>query len=216
MRKSAFEVSGLRLVIYFSKKSLKILCRIAKGLQIPVKHALLAAFTIFINADSKELNSMSTNFGLAEYIWLDGSVPTRFVRSKTRVVNLGAKPKITEFPEWSFDGSSTQQAAGNDSDCILQPVSYFKDPIRGEGNFLVMCEVNNPDGSPHELTHARNCAKYWTPAPVSRIPGQALSRNIRSSHKVIVRRLVGRHMAIRRHKGRITAALAPKRLLAVR
>ncbi|MCB1720229.1 MAG: glutamine synthetase beta-grasp domain-containing protein [Alphaproteobacteria bacterium] len=93
---------------------------------------------------------MSTNFGLAEYIWLDGSVPTRFVRSKTRVVNLGAKPKITEFPEWSFDGSSTQQAAGNDSDCILQPVSYFKDPIRGEGNFLVMCEVNNPDGSPHE------------------------------------------------------------------
>ena len=91
-----------------------------------------------------------SKFTLAEYIWLDGSVPTRFVRSKTRAVNLGAKPKIEDFPEWSFDGSSTQQATGDDSDCILQPVRYFNDPIRGEGNFLVLCEVNNPDGTPHE------------------------------------------------------------------
>lgn len=91
-----------------------------------------------------------TDFTLAEYIWLDGSVPTRFLRSKTRAVKLGSKPKIEEFPEWSFDGSSTQQADGGDSDCLLKPVSYYKDPIRGERNFLVICEVNNPDGTPHE------------------------------------------------------------------
>ena len=86
----------------------------------------------------------------AEYIWLDGSVPTRQLRSKTRVVCFDSEPAIDDFPEWSFDGSSTNQATGDDSDCLLQPVSYVKDPIRGEGNFLVMCEVLNPDGTPHE------------------------------------------------------------------
>ena len=90
------------------------------------------------------------NFTLAEYIWLDGAVPTRSIRSKARVVDLGANPEIEDFPEWGFDGSSTNQASGNDSDCILQPVYFVKDSIRGQGNYLVACEVNNPDGTPHE------------------------------------------------------------------
>jgi glutamine synthetase len=90
------------------------------------------------------------NFTLAEYIWIDGAKPTRNLRSKARVVNFDGAPAIEDFPEWSFDGSSTEQATGNDSDCILKPVTYVNDPIRGEGNFLVMCEVMNPDGTPHE------------------------------------------------------------------
>ncbi|MDH5722138.1 MAG: glutamine synthetase beta-grasp domain-containing protein [Alphaproteobacteria bacterium] len=90
------------------------------------------------------------NFTLAEYIWLDGAVPTRCIRSKARVVDLGANPEIEDFPEWGFDGSSTNQACGHDSDCILKPVYFVKDPIRGEGNFIVACEVYNPDGTPHE------------------------------------------------------------------
>ncbi len=92
-----------------------------------------------------------SKFTLAEYIWLDGAVPTRELRSKSRVVNVGANPSIEDFPEWSFDGSSTNQASGDDSDCILIPVSFITDPIRGEGNFLVMCEVYDADGeTPHE------------------------------------------------------------------
>ncbi len=91
-----------------------------------------------------------SKFTLAEYIWIDGAIPTRYVRSKARVVNVGSSPSIEDFPEWSFDGSSTMQAEGNDSDCILKPVSFVTDPIRGEGNFLVMTEVYNPDGTPHE------------------------------------------------------------------
>ncbi len=91
---------------------------------------------------------------LAEYIWLDGAEPTQGTRSKAKVVTVGMNPKIEDFPEWSFDGSSTNQADGNDSDCLLKPVSFVKDPIRGEGNFLVMCEVLNPDGTPH-LTNGR-------------------------------------------------------------
>ncbi len=87
---------------------------------------------------------------LAEYIWLDGAVPTRCLRSKAKVCQFKGEPKIEDFEEWSFDGSSTNQAQGGDSDCILKPVNFVKDPIRGEGNYLVMCEVNNPDGTPHE------------------------------------------------------------------
>ena len=91
-----------------------------------------------------------SKFTMAEYLWLDGAVPTRYLRSKARVVNFEGTPDIEDFPEWNFDGSSTNQAAGDDSDCILKPASYITDPIRGEGNYLVMCEVMNPDGTPHE------------------------------------------------------------------
>ena len=50
---------------------------------------------------------------------------------------------------WSFDGSSTQQAEGNDSDCLLKPVAIFPDPDRSNG-YLVMTEVLNADGTPHD------------------------------------------------------------------
>jgi glutamine synthetase len=41
-------------------------------------------------------------------------------------------------PMWSFDGSSTKQADGGDSDCVLKPVAIYPDPQR-ENGFLVMC-----------------------------------------------------------------------------
>lgn len=85
----------------------------------------------------------------AEYIWLDGTTPTRETRSKMRVIKLGADPKIADFPEWGFDGSSTQQATGDDSDCVLKPVSFIPDPVRKGDNYLVMCEVFNADGTTH-------------------------------------------------------------------
>ena len=54
-----------------------------------------------------------------------------------------------DFPGWTFDGSSTNQAEGDASDCLLEPVRFVPDPIRGDGAFLVLCEVNSADGSPH-------------------------------------------------------------------
>lgn len=90
--------------------------------------------------------------GQAEYIWLDGSTPTQRLRSKARIVAVpaaGESVTVSTFPQWSFDGSSTYQASGNDSDLLLEPVNFVTDPIRGEGNYLVMCEVLNPDGTPH-------------------------------------------------------------------
>lgn len=90
-------------------------------------------------------------FNLAEYLWLDGTEPTAEIRSKARVINIapGKTPSLSDFPGWSFDGSSTNQAAGNDSDCMLKPVNFVKDPIRGEGNYLVLCEVLKPNGEAH-------------------------------------------------------------------
>jgi glutamine synthetase len=72
-----------------------------------------------------------------------------------RFVNIdGANATPDQFPEWSFDGSSTNQADGFDSDCALKPVCVVTDPIRGHGNFLVLCEVFNADGTKHS-TNAR-------------------------------------------------------------
>ncbi|MCB0272703.1 MAG: glutamine synthetase beta-grasp domain-containing protein [Bdellovibrionales bacterium] len=89
---------------------------------------------------------------MAEYIWIDGAKPTQRLRSKTKIVQLGNtdEPTIDQFPDWGFDGSSTYQAKGHSSDLVLRPVNYVHDPIRGHGNYLVLCEVMNPDGSPHE------------------------------------------------------------------
>jgi glutamine synthetase len=83
-----------------------------------------------------------------EYIWLDGYKPTQSLRSKTRIEG-DFSGKLEDCPIWSFDGSSTEQATGDDSDCILKPVAIFLDPDRRDG-YLVMTEVLNADGTPHE------------------------------------------------------------------
>ena len=90
-----------------------------------------------------------SNINFAEYVWIDGTQPTQQIRSKARVVNVPDDPTPADFPSWSFDGSSTGQATGEDSDCLLNPVRVYADPFRGEGNFIVLCEVRNPDGSDH-------------------------------------------------------------------
>ena len=96
-----------------------------------------------------------------EYIWLDGYTPDQNLRSKTKIwdFNPTQTPKFNvlrengpcadELPFWSFDGSSTKQAEGNFSDCLLKPVRVISDPQRKQA-FLVMCEVLNADSTPHE------------------------------------------------------------------
>lgn len=85
----------------------------------------------------------------AEYIWMDGHKPTEKLRSKTKILN-GTVKSIDDLPVWGFDGSSTMQATGNNSDCMLKPVKYIPDPIRGGDNVIVLCEVFNADDTVHE------------------------------------------------------------------
>ncbi|MEY4336756.1 MAG: hypothetical protein RLZZ45_1675 [Bacteroidota bacterium] len=85
-----------------------------------------------------------------EYIWLDGYKPTQSLRSKTKVVKAEEfDGTLASLSMWSFDGSSTEQAPGGSSDCLLKPVYVVKDPQRKNG-YLVMCEVLNADGTAHE------------------------------------------------------------------
>ena len=81
-----------------------------------------------------------------EYIWLDGFKPTASLRSKTKIIS-DFDGKLDSCPMWAFDGSSTRQAEGGSSDCLIKPVCIPPDPVRSNG-FLEKCEVLNPDGSP--------------------------------------------------------------------
>ena len=85
----------------------------------------------------------------AEYIWIDGHMPTSKLRSKTKILDKKIN-NVSELPDWGFDGSSTQQAEGFDSDCLLKPVYFVLDPLRGGDDILVMCEVFNADGTVHK------------------------------------------------------------------
>jgi glutamine synthetase len=95
------------------------------------------------------------NLAQVTYIWIDGSSPTQALRSKMKIIPHSKKQlEVSDIPQWNFDGSSTYQAVGHDSDLILQPVCIVNDPILGSGHYLALCEVLNPDGIPH-ITNKR-------------------------------------------------------------
>jgi len=84
---------------------------------------------------------------LVEYIWLGGAPEQYFsgfdIRSKTKTLN---KPAVLEeLPIWNYDGSSTEQAPGSDSEVLIKPVAMFDDPFRGYPHKLVLCEGFHPE-----------------------------------------------------------------------
>ncbi len=83
-----------------------------------------------------------------EYIWLDGNTPVPELRGKTKIVDFASKPTLADIPLWGFDGSSTMQAEGKSSDCILKPVALYPDAARKDG-FIVLSEVMLPSGEAH-------------------------------------------------------------------
>ena len=83
-----------------------------------------------------------------EYIWLDGRQPVPGLRGKTLIKALEHPPTLSDVPNWGFDGSSTMQAEGKSSDCVLKPVALYPDASRVDG-YIVLSEVLHPDGTPH-------------------------------------------------------------------
>ncbi|CRK26474.1 hypothetical protein BN1708_004203 [Verticillium longisporum] len=69
---------------------------------------------------------------IAEYIWIDADGETR---SKARTL-AEKEYAVDDLPTWNFDGSSTGQAPGDNSDVYLKPVAVFADPFRGSPNIL--------------------------------------------------------------------------------
>jgi glutamine synthetase len=88
------------------------------------------------------------------YIWIDGSGEN--LRCKTRTVDFIPKT-AEELPEWNFDGSSTGQAEGSNSDVYLYPVALFNDPFRRGNNKLALCETFKYNRSPTDTNHRHTC-----------------------------------------------------------
>ena len=70
-----------------------------------------------------------------------------------------------ELPIWNFDGSSTGQAEGSNSDVYLYPVALYRDPFRLGENKLVLCETYKYNKKPTETNHRKSCMetmdRYW-------------------------------------------------------
>lgn len=91
---------------------------------------------------------------MATYIWIGGNGMD--IRTKCKTLDC-APTSVKDLSEWNFDGSSTNQAEGHNSDVLIRPCAVFKDPFTGGDNILVLCDTYNKDGTPH-ATNARSAA----------------------------------------------------------
>jgi len=108
---------------------------------------------------------------ILEYLWLDGYAHNEEhpqdvanIRSKVKVIEGNKIGSIEDLPLWSFDGSSTMQASGNKSDCLLKPVFVCNNPLRfssSHSTHIVMCEVLNADGTPHKSNARAKLTEVW-------------------------------------------------------
>ena len=125
---------------------------------IPVIHDPLAVTDMMLHHLT---HGNCPNYRLVEYIWIDADGG---LRSKTRVLKQLEMPSI-----WNFDGSSTGQAAGHDSEIELVPVKYVHDPFMGNDHLLALCEcqkagapaVNNYRHAAHQVFTEHQAVKPW-------------------------------------------------------
>ncbi|KAE8714563.1 Glutamine synthetase leaf isozyme [Hibiscus syriacus] len=103
---------------------------------------------------------------IAEYIWIGGSGID--MRSKSRTISKPVEHP-SELPKWNYDGSSTGQAPGDDSEVILYPQAIFKDPFRGGNNILVgthqscvLCDAYTPAGEPIPTNKRARAAEIFS------------------------------------------------------
>nr|BAN20347.1 glutamine synthetase 2 [Riptortus pedestris] len=90
----------------------------------------------------------------AMYVWIDGTGVG--LRAKTRTINF-VPSIVSELPIWNYDGSSTYQSEGSNSDTYLYPVAMFKDPFRLGNNKLVLCETYKYNRKPTATNRRHSC-----------------------------------------------------------
>merc|ERR1719428_2621047 len=67
---------------------------------------------------------------------------------------------IADLRIWNYDGSSTEQAEGHNSEVLLYPRAIFNDPFRGAPHVLVLAEaINAWDKEPSAGNSRAECAK---------------------------------------------------------
>jgi len=99
---------------------------------------------------------------IAEYIWTDAKGN---LRSKTRMVESSPSLEIKDIPTWNYDGSSTGQAVGHDSEVILKPCKIVTDPFRGAPNVLILCDTWLVNDEPHKNNTRVPALKIFNQAP---------------------------------------------------
>lgn len=98
---------------------------------------------------------------MARYIWIDAEKKTR-----CKTMTLDSVPKSPdELKIWNFDGSSTMQATGDNSDIYIKPVAIFKDPKLKGDNILVLCETLDHNEKPHRDNHRRHAVELFNKKP---------------------------------------------------
>lgn len=95
---------------------------------------------------------------LAEYIWIGGN---NELRSKCRVMSECDKDSIYSYPDWNYDGSSTGQAIGSDSEVIMKARAVFKCPFRSGDNRMILCDTYLPNGQPHITNHRAGAVEIF-------------------------------------------------------
>ncbi|KAJ9546063.1 hypothetical protein OSB04_025770 [Centaurea solstitialis] len=100
---------------------------------------------------------------IAEYVWIGGFGMD--LRSKARTLP-GPVSDPSKLPKWNYDGSSTNQAPGDNSEVILYPQAIYKDPFRRGNNILVMCDAYTPQGDPLPTNKRHNAAKVFSHSDV--------------------------------------------------
>lgn len=96
---------------------------------------------------------------ILEYVWLDGHMN---LRSKYKTMNWNSELTLDDIPIWNYDGSSTFQATTENSEVLLLPVAYYKNPFFTQKSYLVMCETYEKDGLPTSTNHRHLANQIFT------------------------------------------------------
>ncbi|CAB1108249.1 unnamed protein product [Ectocarpus sp. CCAP 1310/34] len=94
---------------------------------------------------------------MAEYIWIGGSGQDLRCKTRTFPAKEGGYA-VADLPKWNYDGSSTGQAPGEDSEVIIYPQAIYPDPFRGGDNIMVLCDTYEPNGTPLPTNTRKECA----------------------------------------------------------
>lgn len=93
---------------------------------------------------------------IVSYIWIDGT--GEHLRMKDKIVDYIPKSP-EELSTWTYDGSSTYQADGHNSDTYMVPRRLYKDPFRGEPHLLALCDTYKHDMTPTPSNHRAAAAE---------------------------------------------------------
>lgn len=92
-----------------------------------------------------------------EYIWLDSE---NNLRSKTRVIDQN---HLKSLPDWNYDGSSTNQAKGRNTEIKIKPRLTVKNPLLDYSHsYLTICETFDHNDQPLSNNHREKANKLFS------------------------------------------------------